>query len=114
LGKARGVHEPLYRIPWYVPQFLLPSLVPLISHTGTTDGGIRNRISALRVKQRTLYEQLGWQLPEGVANHSAKKSKKEKRGAGDEAEMQTPSKKPKANQVKRMRRRVWAWDSVEP
>ncbi|EAT83235.1 hypothetical protein SNOG_09043 [Parastagonospora nodorum SN15] len=52
---------------------------------------IRNRISALRVKQRNLYEEMGWDVPEGGAGHSAKK----KRGAegGDEG---TPSKKPRA------------------
>ncbi|KAH6153568.1 hypothetical protein HBI68_160900 [Parastagonospora nodorum] len=59
--------------------------------TGTTVGSIRNRISALRVKQRNLYEEMGWDVPEGGAGHSAKK----KRGAegGDEG---TPSKKPRA------------------
>ncbi|KAH4812793.1 hypothetical protein HBH61_079900 [Parastagonospora nodorum] len=61
--------------------------------TGTTVGSIRNRISALRVKQRNLYEEMGWDVPEGGAGHSAKK----KRGAegGDEG---TPSKKPRGEQ----------------
>ncbi|KAL5121762.1 hypothetical protein ACEQ8H_000449 [Pleosporales sp. CAS-2024a] len=52
---------------------------------GATQGSIRNRVSALRVKQRNLYEAMGWAVPEGGAAHSAKK----KRGA-DGA---TPSKK---------------------
>ncbi|KAH9860275.1 hypothetical protein IAQ61_012060 [Plenodomus lingam] len=30
-------------------------------------GSIRNRVSKLRVQQRTLYEELGWELPEGGA-----------------------------------------------
>jgi len=59
----------------------------LIQPLGTTVGSIRNRISTLRVKQRNLYEEMGWDVPEGGAGHSAKK----KRGAeGDEG---TPSKK---------------------
>ncbi len=41
---------------------------------GATTGSIRNRISALRVKQRDLYESLGWDLPSGGAGHSTKKT----------------------------------------
>jgi hypothetical protein len=57
---------------------------------GTTTGSICNRISALSVKQRNAYEELGWELPEGGAGHSAKK----KRGAEDAGQKEgTPSKK---------------------
>lgn len=60
-------------------------------------GSIRNRISALRVKQRNMYEEHGWGLPEGGASHSTKKPKAtpSKRGAGtgDGAEAETPTKK---------------------
>ncbi|KAF1915408.1 hypothetical protein BDU57DRAFT_429868, partial [Ampelomyces quisqualis] len=59
---------------------------------GTTTGSIRNRISALRVKQRNLYEGLGWDVPEGGAGHSAKKSGK-RGGSEEERGMETPSKK---------------------
>jgi hypothetical protein len=45
----------------------------ILTSTGTTTGSIRNRISALRVQQRDLYESLGWDVPEGGAGHSAKK-----------------------------------------
>ncbi|KAH6622259.1 hypothetical protein C7974DRAFT_425960 [Boeremia exigua] len=41
---------------------------------GVSTGGIRNRISALRVKQRNLYESLGWKVPDGGAGHSSKKA----------------------------------------
>ncbi|KAI8940605.1 hypothetical protein NX059_001878 [Plenodomus lindquistii] len=37
-------------------------------------GSIRNRISKLRVQQRNLYEGLGWEVPEGGAGHSSKKT----------------------------------------
>ncbi|KAF2847304.1 hypothetical protein T440DRAFT_212253 [Plenodomus tracheiphilus IPT5] len=40
----------------------------------TSTGSIRNRISKLRVLQRNLYEELGWELPEGGAGHSSKKT----------------------------------------
>ncbi|KAJ4989380.1 hypothetical protein SVAN01_05105 [Stagonosporopsis vannaccii] len=80
---------------------------------GTTVGSIRNRISALRVKQRNMYEELGWVLPEGGAGHSAKKTKAKKaapqtkgslkRGAseGDDDDLpETPLKKPCAPRKK--------------
>ncbi|KAE8842244.1 hypothetical protein HRS9139_01541 [Pyrenophora teres f. teres] len=71
---------------------------------GTTTGSIRNRISALRVKQRDFYESMGWTLPEGGATKKTPSKKKTpiKRDAEDagvddaeEAE-QTPSKKAKS------------------
>ncbi|KAH9872600.1 hypothetical protein J1614_004993 [Plenodomus biglobosus] len=41
----------------------------------TSTGSIRNRVSKLRVQQRTLYEELGWELPDGGgAAHSARKN----------------------------------------
>ncbi|KAG9195876.1 hypothetical protein G6011_00997 [Alternaria panax] len=43
---------------------------------GTSTGSIRNRISALCVKQRDLYFELDWQPPEGAAGHGGKKSTK--------------------------------------
>ncbi|KAE8850685.1 hypothetical protein PTNB73_00297 [Pyrenophora teres f. teres] len=75
---------------------------------GTTTGSIRNRISALRVKQRDFYESMGWTLPEGGATKKTPSKKKTpiKRDAEDagvddaeEAE-QTPSKKPRARKPK--------------
>jgi hypothetical protein len=90
----------------------------LTSATGTSIGSIRNRISALRVKQRDLYLELAWDLPEGGAGHSAKKTAgtprktptTKKRAAdmldADDAvdaegeEMGTPSKKPRAKKAK--------------
>ncbi|KAF3038103.1 hypothetical protein E8E12_004028 [Didymella heteroderae] len=70
-----------------------------------TVGSIRNRISALRVKQRNMYEERGWQLPEGGAGHSAKKAKAatSKRAAGDElgGEPATPTKKSRAHRKKK-------------
>ncbi|KAF2128346.1 hypothetical protein P153DRAFT_404397 [Dothidotthia symphoricarpi CBS 119687] len=63
---------------------------------GTTAGSIRNRISALRVKQRTLYDDLKWELPEGGAGHSAKKKKRELSGA----EEGTPTKKARVKKGK--------------
>lgn len=67
-------------------------------------GGIRNRISALRVKQRNMYEERGWQLPEGGAGYSSKKSKAtpSKRAAGEEGEVETPTKKPRASRKKKV------------
>ncbi|EMD88324.1 hypothetical protein COCHEDRAFT_1109512, partial [Bipolaris maydis C5] len=67
-------------------------------------GSIRNHISVLRIKQRDLYEQLGWTLPEGGAGHSSQKKtpKSAKKRNGDEdaddgdAVLETPSKKPRA------------------
>ncbi|KAH8632693.1 hypothetical protein IG631_11327 [Alternaria alternata] len=85
---------------------------------GTSTGSIRNRISALRVKQRDLYLELSWELPEGGAGHSAKKASKNstpktgtpKRkadggfddgsGEGGGDEVKTPSKKPRGRKPK--------------
>jgi hypothetical protein len=68
-------------------------------------GSIRNRISTLRVKQRNMYEEKGWELPEGGAGHSTKKAKvtPSKRAAGDEegGEPETPTKKPRAARKKK-------------
>lgn len=58
-----------------------------------TVGSIRNRISALRIKQRNLYEEMGWQVPEGGAGYSAKKKRSAEGG-----EEGTPSKKPRTEQ----------------
>ncbi|KAF1850870.1 uncharacterized protein K460DRAFT_350870 [Cucurbitaria berberidis CBS 394.84] len=70
--------------------------------SGTTIGSIRNRISALRVKQRDLYETLGWDVPEGGAGHSAKKTKGGKRSIDDDSgEPQTPTKKSRATKAKK-------------
>ncbi|PZD41969.1 hypothetical protein A1F97_03935 [Pyrenophora tritici-repentis] len=75
---------------------------------GTTIGSIRNRISALHVKQRDFYDSMGWTLPEGGATKktpSKKKTptKRDVEDAGvddaDDAE-QTPSKKPRARKPK--------------
>ncbi|CAN9365395.1 unnamed protein product [Alternaria alternata] len=87
------------------------------SFPGTSTGSIRNRISALRVKQRDLYLELSWELPEGGAGHSAKKASKNstpkigtpKRkvdggfddGSGEGGEeVKTPSKKPRGRNPK--------------
>ncbi|RAR00172.1 hypothetical protein DDE82_007555 [Stemphylium lycopersici] len=79
---------------------------------GTTVGSIRNRISALRVKQRDMYDSLNWTLPEGGAGHSAKRTPGKKAitprkrggdgsgGDGDDA-VETPSKKPRAGKGKK-------------
>jgi hypothetical protein len=72
---------------------------------GTTTGSIRNRISALRVKQRNLYESLGWDVPEGGAGHSAKKKepvtprKKRKWDVGLDDEKAGSAKKVKKEKV---------------
>ncbi|EUC29902.1 hypothetical protein COCCADRAFT_42458, partial [Bipolaris zeicola 26-R-13] len=73
---------------------------------GTKIGSIRNHISVLRVKQRDLYEQLGWTLPEGAAGHSAQKKtpRSVRKRSGDDAEardareagLESPSKKARA------------------
>lgn len=70
---------------------------------GATKGSIRNRISALRVKQRNLYEERGWELPDGAAGHSAKKAKAtpSKRASDEDGEPETPSKKPRADRKKK-------------
>ncbi|EUC44127.1 hypothetical protein COCMIDRAFT_27514 [Bipolaris oryzae ATCC 44560] len=53
---------------------------------GTKVGSIRNHISILRIKQRDLYEQLGWTLPEGGTGPSTQKKTPKKRTAdGSEA-----------------------------
>jgi hypothetical protein len=69
---------------------------------GTSTGSIRNRISALRVKQRNLYEDLGWDVPEGGAARKKDTPKTpKKRAAGEDGEEGTPSKKPRAKKVKK-------------
>ena len=82
----------------------IPLSLPLHTHhshpnPGTTKGSIRNRISALRVKQRDHYEKLGWKLPDGGAVHSAKKTKGGKRNAldSDNADSKPNSKSNNAN-----------------
>ncbi|KAH7348083.1 hypothetical protein BKA66DRAFT_601479 [Pyrenochaeta sp. MPI-SDFR-AT-0127] len=70
--------------------------------SGITTGSIRNRISALRVKQRDLYDGLNWELPDGGAGHSAKKPRGGKRAADDDGgEPETPTKKPRAKKAKK-------------
>ncbi|KAF1362163.1 hypothetical protein EJ07DRAFT_175383 [Lizonia empirigonia] len=62
---------------------------------GATGGAIRNRMSVLRLKQKKLYEELGWELPSGTAT-AAKKGGKgaSKRAAGEDGgEVETPTKK---------------------
>ncbi|KAI4915389.1 uncharacterized protein J4E92_009343 [Alternaria infectoria] len=98
-------------------RYVKPDEYPQLSSAfpGTSIGSIRNRISALRVKQRDLYLDLAWDLPEGGAGHSAKKTAttprktpgSKKRGAeagdgadGEEDEVATPSKKPRAKKAK--------------
>ncbi|KAI4640617.1 hypothetical protein J4E93_008207 [Alternaria ventricosa] len=98
-------------------RYVKPDEYPQLSSAfpGTSIGSIRNRISALRVKQRDLYLDLSWDLPEGGAGHSAKKtatprktpgSKKRGAEAGDgadgqeEDELATPSKRPRAKEAK--------------
>jgi hypothetical protein len=54
---------------------------------GTNLTGLKIKVSRFRVEQRTLYEQLGWQLPEGAA------SQKRKRG--------TSAEKPTAKRAKK-------------
>ncbi|KAI4684238.1 hypothetical protein J4E81_009118 [Alternaria sp. BMP 2799] len=97
-------------------RYVKPDEYPQLSSAfpGTSIGSIRNRISALRVKQRDLYLDLSWDLPEGGAGHSAKKTATprktasgKKRGVDavegdglDEDEVATPSKKPRAKKAK--------------
>jgi hypothetical protein len=76
-----------------------PSSLPSNTHTtGTTVGSIRNHISALRVKQRDAYEDLGWELPEGAAGYSNKKAagtpKKSTAGTPKKSLAGTPKKSP--------------------
>ncbi|CAN9141756.1 unnamed protein product [Alternaria alternata] len=101
-------------------RWVKPDEYPQLSSAfpGTSTGSIRNRISALRVKQRDLYLELSWELPEGGAGHSAKKASKNstpktgtpKRkadggfdngsGEGGGEEVKTPSKKPRGRKPK--------------
>ncbi|KAF2631308.1 hypothetical protein BU25DRAFT_386395, partial [Macroventuria anomochaeta] len=69
-----------------------------------TGGAIRNRIGLLRSKQKKVYEELGWELPNGNGT-SAKKGKvtPSKRAAdedGEGGEPETPTKKPRAPRKK--------------
>ncbi|KAF1838982.1 hypothetical protein BDW02DRAFT_644110 [Decorospora gaudefroyi] len=89
-------------------RYVKPDEYPKLSTAfpGTSTGSIRNRISALRVKQRDMYADAGWELPEGGAGHSAKKAaaparKKRNADADGSDEVQTPSKKPRAKRVKK-------------
>ena len=115
-------HTTAHHLPPSIPSSLHPttphiqSQTPkLTPHPGTSIGSIRNRISALRVKQRDLYLDLSWDLPEGGAGHSAKKTAttprktplSKKRGVDaveadglDEEEVATPSKKPRVKKAK--------------
>jgi hypothetical protein len=85
---------------------------------GTSLGSIRNRISSLRVKQRNLYESLGWELPDGgatsrkraagddgegtpVKKARAKKGETPSKRGGDGDDEGTPVKKARANKVKK-------------
>lgn len=92
---------------------------------GTTTGSIRNRISALRVKQRDMYEEAGWMLPEGGAlKKPSMPAKRKKTALEDGADAETPTKKgrgekkagaAKKSEVGVMRRRrverfrAWVW-----
>ncbi|KAL1793747.1 hypothetical protein ACET3X_008729 [Alternaria dauci] len=102
-------------------RYVKPDEYPQLSSAfpGTSVGSIRNRISMLRVKQRDLYLELAWELPEGGAGHSAMKATKngsatpkngtprgKKRvadGAFDDVsgeEVKTPSKKARGRKAK--------------
>ncbi|KAJ8107970.1 hypothetical protein OPT61_g8501 [Boeremia exigua] len=95
-------------------RYVKPDEYPTLASTfpGVTVGGIRNRISTLRVKQRNLYEERGWTLPEGAAGHSAKK-----RGAGGEG---SPCKKARGKKVEKQaevveeEERKGGWVKEEP
>ncbi|KAI4918659.1 hypothetical protein J4E90_003046 [Alternaria incomplexa] len=111
-------------------RYVKPDEYPQLSSAfpGTSIGSIRNRISALRVKQRDLYLELSWDLPEGGAGHSAKKTATtprktpggKKRGVDavegdglDEDEVATPSKKPRAKKAKTQAKKKEEEESVE-
>ncbi|KAL1608736.1 hypothetical protein SLS59_001926 [Nothophoma quercina] len=72
---------------------------------GATGGAIRNRISVLRAKQKKVYEELGWELPNGNATPAKKgKATPSKRAAdedGENGEPETPTKKPKTPRKKK-------------
>jgi hypothetical protein len=78
-----------------------PGRILLTQSQGTSPGSIRNRISALRVKQRNLYEELGWDMPEGGAARKKDTPKTPKKRAGDDGDESTPSKKPRAKKAKK-------------
>jgi hypothetical protein len=69
------------------------SIQPTLTRVGTSTGSIRNRISALRAKQRDLYEELGWTLPEGGATKKGAGTTPAKRKKTDDEGEETPSKK---------------------
>jgi hypothetical protein len=69
---------------------------------GTSNGSIRNRMFALHVKQRNLYEDLGWDVPEGGATRKKETPKTpKKRAAGEDGDEGTPSKKSRAKKVRK-------------
>jgi len=61
---------------------------PLTPPTGTNLNGVKIKTSRFRVEQRNMYEELGWQLPEGGAGSKRKKA------ADGTAEPETPTKSP--------------------
>jgi hypothetical protein len=89
-------NSPLHSLVYHPTILTLAHTLTL--HAGTTVGSIRNRISALRVKQRNLYEEMGWEVPEGGAGQSVKK----KRGAEGTEEDGKKAKAPRARKGKKV------------
>jgi len=96
-----------------------PSLLhhlQLLTRAGTNLNGVKIKCSRFRVEQRNLYEELGWDLPdggavkktpvkrgakgEGVDGETPTKKTPVKRGADDQGE-DTPMKKPRAPREKK-------------
>jgi hypothetical protein len=88
-----GNHIPIPLTPSFIHAFFhLPISHSLLSygfadaHSGTNLNGVKIKVSRFRVEQRNMYDQLGWQLPEGGAVNK-------KRKEGDREGGETPKKK---------------------
>ena len=77
---------------------------------GANYNGVRQRISKFRKEQRARMEELGWTLPDGATETPTKtptKSPKkrtaaaEKSDEGGDAEVESPTKKPRARKPKK-------------
>ncbi|KAI4678923.1 uncharacterized protein J4E88_006211 [Alternaria novae-zelandiae] len=79
---------------------------------GTNWNAIRQRFSKLRKDQQKRFEELGWDMPDGVAAAKTPKTTTPKKRAaggaekgeelgGDEGETETPTKKPRARNGKK-------------
>ncbi|KAF2868507.1 hypothetical protein BDV95DRAFT_609984 [Massariosphaeria phaeospora] len=100
---GKDYHDLVQALPGTVPPELLPAFSApstpsppsQLTHTpGTNFNGVRIRVSKLRIEQRKLMTELGWDLPEFSQPRGATKEKPEKKSPAAAKAKGTGKKRP--------------------